>query len=406
MKKTLIISPCYPVNEVTGSCIRTMHFARFFKKLGSVDLAYPHETYGHQAGHSIFSNEYKMGNNDYPNKFAERLCAALKGRPYPIRAYDKTAQKFFFDLVKTNNYDYVLARYIVNTYELLELDQELRQRVILDLDDIYSNSLYESLFYSTNNLARKTLRYLNKILLRKYQEKCLNLNISLFCSEKDRGHSHVGSTKRFVVPNVYSNEIFAKYDFGPGVQNKKNLLFVGMLAYEPNVQGLSWFIETIYPKFKERHPNGQFCIVGHLWNSSDEQIKKLCAGVQDIELVTNAPDIKEFYKKSMAVVVPILTGGGTRIKILEAALARRPVLSTPIGTEGLDMVDGRDLQIFKNAGEFVSKFDEILDQNKYDVMTENAYRTVTQKFSAKNFDDAMIKVVNQIEKQKTSSLKT
>jgi hypothetical protein len=69
------------------------------------------------------------------------------------------------------------------------------------------------------------------------------------------------------------------------------------------------------------------------------------------------------------------------------------------------MVDGRDLQIFKNAGEFVRKFDEILDQNKYYAMTDSACRIVTQRFSKKNFEDSMVEVVNQIEQQAVLSNK-
>jgi polysaccharide biosynthesis protein PslH len=80
-----------------------------------------------------------------------------------------------------------------------------------------------------------------------------------------------------------------------------------------------------------------------------------------------------------AVVVPLLSGG-TRIKILEAALAGRPVLSTPVGAEGLDLVDGRDLLIFNNCEEFSCKFIDILDVERYNVLTGNAKRVVRSGF--------------------------
>lgn len=397
MKRTLIICQFYPIPEVAGSCIRTMNFVRFFRKFGSVDIAYPHQLCRVQAGESIFDNEYRMGNTEYPRDFFGRVGAALKGRPYPIRSYDKKAKKLLSSLLQSNHYDYILIRYIVNTYNLLSLPIRLKRRIILDVDDLYSNSLYESLFYETKSLGKKLLRYLNRKLLLRYEKKCLDLNISIFCSEKDKINSIGGRKNGFVVPNTYSNETFENYDFRNGLENEKILLFVGMLAYEPNVQGLQWFIETIYPKFKQKHSDGRLCVVGHLWNSSDEQIRTLCGKGQDIELTTNAPDIKEFYKKSLAVVVPILTGGGTRIKILEAALAKRPVLATSVGCEGLDFINGRDLLIFNDADEFLLKFAEILNKDKYNAMTHNAKQLVVEKFSDTNFEASMKKVLNEID---------
>src|SRR4051812_46086892 len=52
------------------------------------------------------------------------------------------------------------------------------------------------------------------------------------------------------------------------------------------------------------------------------------------------PDLRPFYRGALAAVVPLRTGGGTRLKILEAMAARVPVISTAIGAEGLDLVDG------------------------------------------------------------------
>jgi polysaccharide biosynthesis protein PslH len=397
MKKTLIISQFYPLPENTGGCIRTMNFVRFFKKYGSVDIAYPHLSSGAKPGNAIFANEYLLGNTDYPLNFIGRLGAILKGRPYPIRAYDDNAKRLFLSILESNNYDYILVRYIVNTYNLLALPLNLKKIIILDFDDLYSDSLYESLFYRTKSPYKKMIRNINRNLLTIYEKRCLDLNVSLFCSEQDRIQEHANWKNKFVVPNTYSNKIFENTDFGNGFKNGKILLFVGMLAYEPNVRGLKWFIESVYPKFKQEHSDAKLLVVGHLGNSSGEDVKKLCRAAQGIELHSNVPDIKEYYKRSMAVVVPILSGGGTRIKILEAALANRPILSTPVGAEGLDLVDGSDLLIFNNPEEFSFKFNEILDKKRYDALTGNAKRIVTKKYSEANFENAMKAVLLKID---------
>lgn len=398
MKKTLIICQFYPLPEVAGGCIRTMHFVRFFKKLGKVDIAYPHETCNVKIADSVFSSEYRLGNTEYPTHKAGRLGAVLRGRPYPIRSYNRKAKKLFLKAIRSNNYDYILVRYIVNTYDLLGLEGKIRKRTILDFDDLYSNSLYDSLFYETKSPIKRFLRYFNKKLLSRYEKRCIDLNISIFCSEKDRTKYVKNGIKSFVVPNIYSNKSFESYEFGNGFNNQNVLLFVGMLSYEPNFNGLKWFIESIYPKVKEKHKDVKLWVVGHLWDSSDVQIKMLCRKGKDIDLYTNVEDIKEFYKKARIVVVPILTGGGTRIKILEAALAKRPVLSTSVGAEGLGMENGRHLMIFDNADEFLFKFDEMAKRENYSTLTNSASLLVSKEFSEKIFEARMEKVLDEIDR--------
>ena len=190
------------------------------------------------------------------------------------------------------------------------------------------------------------------------------------------------------------NKTFENHDFGNEFENGKVLLFVGTLFYRPNVEGLKWFIETIYPEFRRRHRDARLLVVGF---SPTEEVRNLCRAAEGVELHANVPDVKEYYKRSWVVVVPLLSGGGTRIKILEAALAGRPVLSTPVGAEGLDLVEGRDLLLFQNAEEFSLRFKKLLDKEKYDSVVSSARDFVRENYSIAKFDEAMKKVVHTID---------
>jgi glycosyltransferase involved in cell wall biosynthesis len=116
---------------------------------------------------------------------------------------------------------------------------------------------------------------------------------------------------------------------------------------------------------------------------------------KNIELHTNVPDVKEYYKRCGVVIVPLIQGGGTRIKILEAALANRPVLSTPVGAEGLDLLDGREIMLFKNAQEFSHMYGQIVDTEKYHSLVNNARETVLKNYSPQKFNEAMKKVLGK-----------
>lgn len=398
MKRSLIITGYYPLPEVTGGFIRTMNFARFFRKLGTVDLVCPElEPDNNRIDNDIFDNEYFLGNTDYPKNFIERIYAVLKGRVYPIRSFKDSYKEYFYSILEKNKYDYILVRYIANAFDLFKCPNIIKNKIILDIDDLLSNTLYETFFYQTKSIHRKILRSINKLLLKHYENRCLKLNIPVFCSEKDMNKFNENKVHGFVVPNIYSNNEFYNYDFGDGFNNKYNLLFVGMLAYTPNIIGLKWFIETIYPKFKQVYLNSKLFVVGNVGLLSEYEIKKLCEKYLDIELHTNVVSVKDYYKRSMAIIVPLLSGGGTRIKILEAALADRAILSTPVGSEGLDMEDGKELLIFNNAAEFIRNFKKICDNEIYKRLTKNAKEKVNTNYSIKNFERSMHKVLTKID---------
>lgn len=396
MKRTLLVSDFHPLAPKYGSTMRTMNFVSFFRNYGLVDLCYYVSSPIEKTGDSPFSNEYFLERKDLPEGLRQHLFRFLRGVPYPIHEYRDDSHRLLKSLLSSGGYDYILVRHIYNTGAVSRLKSRQRRRIIIDFDDVISGSLYDSFFYPTKKSIRKWFRRLNKRLLVNYEKRLLKFGVVLFCSEKDR----VGVTKEnrestFVLPNIYDRGSFEEYEFGDGFQNADTLLFVGNLNYGPNIEGLKSFLTSVYEELRKRHPKLTLLVVGR---SPAREVEGLCESTEGVELHADAPDIKEYYRRCRAVVVPLLTGGGTRIKILEAALAGRPVLSTPLGAEGLDFKDGTDLLLFENAHEFCSKYQTLFDINRYNSIVENARRVVLAKYSAGVFDDAMKRVVSYLDR--------
>jgi glycosyltransferase involved in cell wall biosynthesis len=395
MRKTLLICDVHPLPENTGANIRTMNFVRFFKQYGSVDIVFTYPSPDGTKDDAMFENIYPLERQAYPRHFIGRLRAFAEGQPYPVHLYTDHGRELLNSAIKNNDYDYILVRYIVNTYCLFGLPTREKRKIILDFDDVVSGSLYETFFDDRKSLYKKMIRAMNRNLLLRYEKKCLDLNVSLFCSENDKKRMCGNKENSFVVPNVYANETFENYEFGDGYDNNNNqLLFLGTLHYSPNIEGLKWFIESIYPMFKREHPDGKLLVVGH---SPGDEVTKMCKATEGVELYANVGDVREYYRRCKAVVVPLLSGGGTRIKILEAALAGRPVISTPLGAEGLDLVDERHVLLFHNAQEFSLRFKEILDREKYYSLINTARDFVLHNYSMKKFNESMEKVLHTID---------
>jgi len=120
-----------------------------------------------------------------------------------------------------------------------------------------------------------------------------------------------------------------------------DVLFPGVLGYPPNAHAVMEFAHKGLPLLRRTQPDVRFLVVGR---NPGSDLKTLAAeGV--IELHQDVPDMEPFFRRARAVIVPLRAGGGTRLKILEAMARGRPVISTSIGCEGLDVEHGNQLLI-------------------------------------------------------------
>lgn len=170
------------------------------------------------------------------------------------------------------------------------------------------------------------------------------------CSELDRRllSERIVHPRVAVIPNVIE-----EVSMSPVADSKPfTFLFVGTLGYPPNHDAVMFFCKEVYPLLRRKADMPfRFEVVGA---RPDRTLMALGNG-SDIEIVGAVPDVGPYYLKASAVVVPLRTGGGTRIKILEAQSHGRVVVSTTIGAEGLDISPGEDILIADSAEEFAKK---------------------------------------------------
>lgn len=149
------------------------------------------------------------------------------------------------------------------------------------------------------------------------------------------------------------------------VVERNTLVWVGGFHHFPNKQGMIFFLENIYPVIKRKLPAVRLDIVG---GGITENMRDLCKSDESIRLLGYVEDPLPYVQKAAVFICPILSGGGTRLKILEAMSAGKAIVTTSIGCEGIDG---------KNGIHFI-----IADK-------------------AKDFSDAVIKVINNEELQET-----
>lgn len=140
------------------------------------------------------------------------------------------------------------------------------------------------------------------------------------------------------------------------IAEPRDVLFVGSMDYHANIDAVIEFAGKIWPEILTRHPEFRFVIVGR---NPPAEVRDL-AELRNVEVTGTVDDVRPWYRRACVVVVPLRTGSGTRLKILEAMAAGIPVVSTRLGAEGLDVTDACDIILADTAQDTIEAVDALL----------------------------------------------
>jgi glycosyltransferase involved in cell wall biosynthesis len=214
---------------------------------------------------------------------------------------------------------------------------------ILDLHNIES-VLHERCARTASGGQALAHRAFQKIC-RDLEEKWLpRFTYSLAASEPDADRLRMISPGSNV--RVYPNSI--PWAPLPLRIEEDAIVFSGNLEYHPNVSAVRYFRREIWPELRERWPG----LVWRLIGKNPHAVAKIVSGDARIEIVGPVDDAIQELARAKVAIVPLLAGSGTRIKILEAWAAGVPVVSTPLGAEGLPARAGEHLLLAAGAQAF------------------------------------------------------
>lgn len=149
-----------------------------------------------------------------------------------------------------------------------------------------------------------------------------------------------------VVPNGVDTAHFTPAASDP---DPASLLFVGTLSYRPNSEGVKHFAKRILPRIHQEIPEAVLHVVGV---DPPREVKALAG--ENVVVHGMVPDVLPHYQRAAVVVVPLLSGGGTKIKVLEAAACGKAIVATSVGVDGLPFRAGEDLVVADSDDDFAS----------------------------------------------------
>lgn len=159
-------------------------------------------------------------------------------------------------------------------------------------------------------------------------------------------------------PRVFPNAI--PWTPLPQTAEQNVIAFSGNLEYHPNQLAVEYFNANIWPEVKRRWPATVWRLIG----MNPEAVSGILAGRERVELTGSVPDAVAELAAARIVVVPLLSGSGTRLKIVEAWAAGRAIVSTSLGAEGLPACDARNILLADTPDAFIAAIDKLLSDPK------------------------------------------
>jgi len=169
---------------------------------------------------------------------------------------------------------------------------------------------------------------------------------------------HVGSHQRLT---VVGNGVDLNY-FSP-LPDTKNpvIVFVGVLNYKPNIDGIAWFVRHVMGPLQQRVTHAKLLIVGR---HATHQVQQLAANT-GVEVIGSVPDVRRYIQQAGVVVAPLQVARGVQNKVLEAMACGRAVVCSPSAAQGINATDGQHLLIADKPPQWLDQLDRVLTDTTF-----------------------------------------
>ena len=310
------------------------------------------------------------------SRFDKLVRLFYLGSPKSFATLSKDKEKLIDSYVRRKNYDYIVVRYVNQAIECGLL--KYGKRLIVDVDDSpYDADLRDA------KLARTARNRFYHALLARFSKRALH---SLVRQINTCFFSNFEQSKEFngvFLPNVPFYDI--NTNLSDALAVKGRMLFIGDFCYAPNIQGANHFMDHIFPLIKEQCQFATIHLVGKCFTNN----KKIWES-QGADVMGFVDNISSEYAEAECVVIPLYTGAGTCIKVLEAMQMNRPLVTTPVGLRGYGQFfrHTEDLFVAYDDNEFANLIVTLLtDRNVKLRMSESAIKKYSQIFTKEHFFD-------------------
>ncbi len=240
----------------------------------------------------------------------------------------------------------------------------------------------------TNSLKRWYLKHLS-LTLRAYELEHMNDYDGVVCITKNDAEvfRQAGCRKPVVsIPfGIDPGEV-------PSVEVEPDSLFhIGAMDWLPNQESIRWLLEEVWPVVRREVPQAKLYLAGRKMPA-----QWMNATIEGVSVIGEVPDAMYFIGSKKINVVPLLSGSGIRVKIIEAMSIGKTVITTTVGAQGIDYTDGENILIADTPEQFARQIKRCLDDDAFcSRVGEAAARLVADQYDRKKLAEELIEFYNK-----------
>ena len=385
-QRILVVTPSIPYPPNWGFGIRVYQFLKHLSRTHQVSLlCYAHP--GEEAKiaalqkicHAVHTAPAPL--NHQADKRVAQLFSLLSPRSFSTGSLRTPAmQALLTRLLEIEKYDIVqiessqLGSYPFGTQPVLVVDEH--------------NLEYELLYrmYQTERSPlRRLYNWMEYAKFKREEQHCWQkADACILTSEREQQilNAQMPAKPTHVAPNGVDVEYFQP---SPEPVDLNSLVFTGLISYRPNTDAVLFFVHEVLPHIVKARPEAVFSIVG--MGPPDEVLR--LAG-PNVKVTGEVPDVRPYIQNASIFVVPLRMGSGTRLKVLEGLAMGKPMVSTRLGCEGIEVRDGEHLLMEDDPQAFAQAVVRLMEDRELSARLGTAGRAlVEQNYSWESIVQAM-----------------
>lgn len=345
--------PPYP--PVDGGCIAMNIITNGLLDAGCSVKILTIETPKHKLNYDLLPKDYIEKTRiehvfvDTTINRVDAFSALITSDSYNIsRFFSPDFDQKLIDVLRKEDFDIVHLESLFMTPYLATIRRSTNARIVFRSHNL-EYIIWEDLARGTRNLPKKTYLKILARQLKKYELDILkNVDgIAAISSEDYKKYLSFKSSRPIV--NIPFGVDLGKYVPSKEEPEPFSLFHIGAMDWAPNVEGVDWFIKKVWPVVFKANPNLKFYLAGKAMPDKYYNLES-----DGIYCLGEVKDAHAFMRNKQIMVVPILSAGGIRVKIIEGMALRKCIVSTKTGAVGINYKNGKNIHIVEDEKTFAS----------------------------------------------------
>ncbi len=292
-----------------------------------------------------------------------------------VRFYSKEFNDKLIEIFKTQEFDIIHLETLWVSPYLDTLRKYSKAKIVLRSQNIEYKIWERMAYYCSNPIKKHYLKLLSR-RLKKYENGLINSYDGIATITELDNTTLLEDGCKIPIIHIPFGIDLEKYKEDKSNLDSPSIFHIGAMDWRPNSDGIEWFLKNCWSKISTKYPTIKLYLAGR---NMPDWLKNL--EMKNVVIEGEVSDSHKFINSKSIMIVPLASGGGMRVKIIEGMALGKTIVSTAVGSEGIDYENKKNILIANTEDEFTTAISNCLDDKLYsESLGENARKLIESKY--------------------------